>query len=155
MLAELEEGLGKESAYYAMANSSSNIILAQYPSSEAAEALGEFGKGRKPLVMLPDTYKMDHPYPNPFNPSTTIQYELPEIADVSIRIYDILGRGIWSYEESAKPVGYYSLQWNGLNNNGRQVASGIYLISFSTPEFRAVRKAVLIRQFEKKLCKSG
>ncbi|MEA3287032.1 MAG: T9SS type A sorting domain-containing protein [Candidatus Marinimicrobia bacterium] len=84
-------------------------------------------------------------YPNPFNPSTTIQYELPKTTDISITVYDYLGRSVWTYEESAKPAGYYSKIWNGLNDNGKLAASGIYLISFSTPEFRAVQKAVLIR----------
>ncbi len=94
---------------------------------------------------IPTIFTLKQVYPNPFNPSTTIQYALPKASDVLITVYDLLGRTVWSYEESAKPAGYYSLLWSGLNDNGNQVASGIYLISFSTPEFRAVQKAVLIR----------
>ncbi len=145
MLAELEEGLGKASTYLAKANSSYGKIMTKYPGSEAAEALSDLDQDDKPVVILPTAYKLNHPYPNPFNPTTTIQFELPEISDVTIAIYDILGRSVWSYEESAKSAGRYSLQWNGLNNNGKLAASGVYLISFSTPEFRAVQKAVLIR----------
>jgi len=96
-------------------------------------------------IAIPATFALLPNYPNPFNPSTTIQYELPKTADVNITIYDILGRNVWSFEESTKAAGHYSFQWKGLNDNGKQVASGIYLISFSTPEFRAVQKAVLIR----------
>ncbi|MEA3285807.1 MAG: S8 family serine peptidase [Candidatus Marinimicrobia bacterium] len=98
-----------------------------------------------PGRLTPDIAQMFPAYPNPFNPSTSIQYELPKTTDVTFTIYDILGRNIWTYQESAKPAGYYSLQWNGLNHHGKQAASGVYLISFSTPEFRAVQKAVLIR----------
>jgi len=84
-------------------------------------------------------------YPNPFNPITTIHYRIPEQADVTIRIYDLLGREIWSWEISANPAGYQSLQWNGLNESGNQAASGVYLITLSTSEFRLVQKALLIR----------
>ncbi|MEA3287281.1 MAG: FlgD immunoglobulin-like domain containing protein, partial [Candidatus Marinimicrobia bacterium] len=84
-------------------------------------------------------------FPNPFNPSVTVRYELPKVSDVSITIYDMFGRNIWNLNESFKPAGYYSLQWNGDNNEGNQVSSGVYLISFSTPEFKAVQKAILIR----------
>ena len=101
--------------------------------------------GTETNQLIPGKYALRQNYPNPFNPSTKIEYELPEIADVAITVYDIKGRNVWSYEESDKPAGYYSLQWNGLDQNGKQVASGVYLISFSTPEFRAVQKAVLIR----------
>jgi len=97
------------------------------------------------IPIIPSNYKLDNPYPNPFNPSTTIKYELPKSSDMVITIYDILGRNVWSHKESSKPAGYYSLLWNGLNQNGTQGASGVYLISLSTPEFRAVQKAVLIR----------
>ncbi|MBC8375173.1 MAG: T9SS type A sorting domain-containing protein [FCB group bacterium] len=84
-------------------------------------------------------------YPNPFNPSTTIHYRIPEQADVAIRIYDLLGREIWSREISGNPAGYQSLQWNGLKKSGNQAASGVYLITLSTSEFRLVQKALLIR----------
>ncbi len=90
-------------------------------------------------------FKLYANYPNPFNPNTTIRYELPESSDVTITIYDLLGRDIWSYEKSAQLAGSYSLQWNGQDNNGKLVASGVYLISFSTPEFRTIQKALLIR----------
>ena len=83
--------------------------------------------------------------PNPFNPSTTIEYDLPNTTDLSIVVNDLRGRSIWTYEVSSIPAGSYSLQWDGLDNSGNQVASGVYLISLSTPEFRAVQKAVLIR----------
>ncbi len=84
-------------------------------------------------------------YPNPFNPSTAIDYVLPLTADIQITVFDILGRNVWSYQESSKPAGSYTLKWTGLNQEGRQVPGGVYLISFVTSDFRAVRKAVLIR----------
>lgn len=94
---------------------------------------------------LPTEFALKQNYPNPFNPSTTIQYDLPNTTDLTIAVYDLLGRSIWTYEASAQLTGSYSLQWDGLDNSGNLVASGVYLISLSTPEFRAVQKAVLIR----------
>jgi len=98
----------------------------------------------KTKPMLPKKLQLEV-YPNPFNPSTTILYELPETSNLTITIYDIQGRDIWSYKESSRSAGHYSLKWNGLNYNGKQSASGIYLISLSTPKFRAAKKAILIR----------
>lgn len=97
------------------------------------------------IVSIPEAFALHDNYPNPFNPSTTVQYELPRTTDVKVTIFDLLGHAIWNYAEPAKQAGYYSLEWNGLNNSGESVASGVYLIAFSTPEFRAVQKAVLIR----------
>ena len=144
------EGLGKSSATArSIATIAKQRVLKQYAHTDIANLIrvlnGEEEIDRAKRVMAPETYILHSPYPNPFNPSTTILYELPKTADVTIQIYDLLGRNIWSYKESVKPAGYYSLEWNGMNQNGKQVASGVYLISFSTPEFRAVQKAVLIR----------
>lgn len=141
ILEETQPGLGK-------AGQANLRLLLDYPDSEAATMLRDLmgTDGREILlVALPTEFKLNHPYPNPFNPSTTISYELPKMADITIAVYDILGRNVWSYEAIAQPAGQYSLQWSGLNNNGKLAASGVYLISFSTPEFRAVQKAVLIR----------
>ena len=74
---------------------------------------------------IPTRYDLSEVYPNPFNPSTTIMYELPEVSNVSIVIYDMLGRTMWNSSESAKAAGYYPLKWDGLNNSGNQVTSGI------------------------------
>ena len=84
-------------------------------------------------------------YPNPFNPSTTIHYRIPERADVSITIYDLLGREIWNREISGNPAGYQSVPWNGLKDNGVQAGSGVYLITLRTSKFRMVQKVLLIR----------
>ncbi len=96
-------------------------------------------------IQIPAVYSLAQNFPNPFNPYTTIQFELPEEADYSIAIYDILGRRIWSYTEVEKPAGSYLIQWDGQSDQGKQVSSGVYLISFSASRFRAVQKAVLIR----------
>ncbi len=94
---------------------------------------------------LPTTYDLSEVYPNPFNPSTTIRYQLPKSTIVNINIYDISGRVIWSRDNSLEPAGYYSIVWSGETSTGAQTQSGVYLIEFTTPKFRSVKKAVYIR----------
>ncbi|NQV14356.1 right-handed parallel beta-helix repeat-containing protein [bacterium] len=134
------EGLGK-------ASQSFSKVLKDFPGSEAAALLRERFQIKldETIKQIPGAFALHKANPNPFNPTTTIPFELPKEADVEIIIYDLLGRTVWTFEESAKPAGYYALQWDGLNHNGKLAASGVYLIAFTTPEFRAVQKAVLIR----------
>ena len=84
-------------------------------------------------------------YPNPFNPSTTIQYQISEMSDVEFRIYDILGREIWSFFNSDKPVGLYKLKWNGINNSGQNVSSGIYILRMTAGKFSKSYKLMLMK----------
>ncbi len=69
-------------------------------------------------------------YPNPFNPSTTISYNLPRTSNVEIIVYDILGNKIKSFNISSQNAGKQHVVWNGTNGNNQQVASGIYLYHF-------------------------
>ncbi len=69
-------------------------------------------------------------YPNPFNPSTTISYNLPRTSNVEIIIYDILGNKVKSFNISSQNAGKQHVVWNGTNSNSQQVASGIYLYHF-------------------------
>ncbi len=75
----------------------------------------------------------------------TYSYQLPKESDVSITVYDVLGRNVWNHVETDKPAGHYSLMWKGVNDTGQLQASGVYLISFSTPGFNAVQKVLLLR----------
>jgi hypothetical protein len=69
-------------------------------------------------------------YPNPFNPSTTINYELAKDASVKMEIYDAMGRKVKTLLDGSRSVGYYSVVWNGRNDQGMDVASGVYLYRF-------------------------
>ncbi len=66
-------------------------------------------------------------YPNPFNPTTTIRYSLPYQSTVELKIYDIMGREVKSFIIPSKSKGYHNITWNGVNGNGDQVSSGVYL----------------------------
>jgi flagellar hook assembly protein FlgD len=70
-------------------------------------------------------------YPNPFNPSTTISYTLPYQSSVELVIYDIMGAKVKSFSIPSQSSGYQSILWNGRNENGNPIASGIYLYRIS------------------------
>jgi tetratricopeptide (TPR) repeat protein len=75
---------------------------------------------------LPKEFASPGNYPNPFNPETEIQYALPEAGKVSIKIYDIQGREVQTLVETSQPAGVHTIKWNGQDQNGLNVASGMY-----------------------------
>jgi len=90
------------------------------------------------LALLPN-------YPNPFNPSTKIEFTLPEALAVDLSVFDILGRRIKTLVRESLPPGRYSVTWNGSDTNNRSVSSGIYFYVLETPGQRLVGKLVLNR----------
>ncbi len=95
-------------------------------------------------IIIPTDFKLSA-YPNPFNPGTTIQYTLPEISNVTVIIYDLLGREIWSKNEQTKNAGTYSVYWNGENNSGTKVSSGTYLCRVISDKYNSSIKLLLIK----------
>ena len=89
-------------------------------------------------------------YPNPFNPETWIPYQLAEAADVSVKIYDVSGRLIRTLSVGFKPVGYYltrerAAYWDGRNEIGESVSSGVYFIRFVAGAFAATQRIVVVK----------
>jgi hypothetical protein len=84
-------------------------------------------------------------YPNPFNPATTIHYEIPTSDDVSLKIYDNAGRLIrqWNYENHTS--GRYSIHWDGTDADNHKVSSGIYIYTLETSTYFESRKMVLLK----------
>jgi hypothetical protein len=95
---------------------------------------------------IPETYHLSQNYPNPFNPSTTIKYQIPEAAHVTIRIYNLLGKEVTRLVNQTHVAGYYDVQWDGKDDSGHEVASGIYIYRIEAGEFSsAVRKLAILR----------
>lgn len=85
-------------------------------------------------------------YPNPFNPATTIAYNLPEAAKVSIVIYDAVGQEVRTLVGNAETAaGRYSIQWDAKDNSGRQVASGVYFAHITAGKFSGKQKMLLLK----------
>jgi hypothetical protein len=94
---------------------------------------------------FPITYKLYNAYPNPFNPTTQIKYDLPEDAMVTITIYDMMGRQINTLVSEQQTAGYNIVQWNATNILGESVSAGMYFYTLQAGEFRQVKKMVLLK----------
>lgn len=93
----------------------------------------------------PVKFALSGAYPNPFNPSTTIQYSVPEAGQVAFVIYDLNGRELWSASEMATSAGSHQLTWLGLNTNGQLLPSGLYIVQMRAGNFQATQKLSLVR----------
>ena len=104
-----------------------------------------------PPPELPATYALFQNYPNPFNPSTIIKYQLPMQSRVTIKIFNLLGQEVKIVSEGIETAGVHQLQWDGRNNSGVGVASGVYFYRLEansiggTNSFRQVKKMLLLR----------
>ena len=78
--------------------------------------------------LIPTTTSLSNVYPNPFNPSTTIDYTLSNNSDVKLSIYDMQGWFVRVLVSNNQEAGIYNVVWNGFNDNGEQVSSGMYLV---------------------------
>jgi len=84
-------------------------------------------------------------YPNPFNPATTIAYDLPNESAVSIVIYDALGQEVRRLVTESKSAGRYTVRWDALDNLGRSVGSGVYIAKVEAGQFSASQKMLLLK----------
>lgn len=98
-----------------------------------------------PPPIIPGDFLLYQNYPNPFNPSTTIRYSVPETSDITFTIFDILGSEVWSTVEQNKIPGTYELKWNGRNNHGNELSSGVYFLNFQSTKIYKSIKLMLIK----------
>jgi len=104
----------------------------------------EEGVGIGP-ILIPKITKLQQNIPNPFNPETTIFYSLTDAGRVKIEIFNIKGEKIRTLVNEYKNVGYHSTIWNGKDNNGKIVASGMYFYSMISEKYHKIRKMLLIK----------
>ena len=96
---------------------------------------------------IPRSFDLSQNHPNPFNPSTTIDYAIPEgdAVPIHLNIYDLRGHRIRTLIEEDRVPGCHTVHWNGRDNRGVPVSSGLYLYRFEAGTFRAVRKMIISR----------
>ena len=94
---------------------------------------------------IPETYAVHQTYPNPFNPVTTLRYDLPEDGLVNITVYDMMGRAISTLVNEHQTAGYRSTQWNATNDAGSPLSAGMYLYTIQAGDFRQTRKMLLLK----------
>ena len=94
---------------------------------------------------VPKEFALHNNYPNPFNPVTTINYDLPKEAKVLLIVYDLMGREVARLNDSFMPAGYHSVQWNSRNQYGAQVSAGVYFYHIQAGEFIKTQKMILLK----------
>jgi hypothetical protein len=97
------------------------------------------------INQLPIAFNLYNNFPNPFNPITTLRYDLQEDVLVNVTIYDMMGRIVKNLVSSQQTAGYKSIKWNATNDAGSPVSAGIYIYMIQAGEFRQVRKMVLLK----------
>lgn len=94
---------------------------------------------------LPSRYGLSQNYPNPFNPETTIEYQIPQAGDVHMAVFNILGQKICTLVDEARVAGRYQVIWDGRDDSGRPVASGVYFCHLTAGSYRQTRKMTLLK----------
>lgn len=95
--------------------------------------------------LLPEVYALHPNTPNPFNPDTVIRYDLPEAANVQIMIYNVLGQQVRTLVSANQEAGRYQVTWQGKDDLGREVSSGIYLMRMQAASFLKTQKMMLLK----------
>jgi hypothetical protein len=91
-------------------------------------------------LTIPIQYTLHQPFPNPFNPTTSISFSIPEQSQTSLKVYDIKGNLISTLLNQTLNVGHHQIEWNGEN-----LSSGTYFIRINSGEFSDVKKVVLVK----------
>lgn len=94
---------------------------------------------------IPEDYHLWHNYPNPFNPSTTISYDLPTRSDVTLKVHDIQGREIITLAKETRNAGRHNAEWNGLDASGNPVSTGVYFARLQAGDFNKTIKMVYLK----------
>jgi hypothetical protein len=119
-----------------LSGASDNIFLARITPAAISGAIGQPWKA--PFLLYPN-------YPNPFNPSTGIRYRLSEAANVSVKMYNLLGQEVRTLIREYQTQGEHTVVWDGTDHRGRQVATGVYIYRVQAGGHVQSRKMLLLR----------
>jgi hypothetical protein len=101
--------------------------------------------GLEDILGIPKTYAVSQNYPNPFNPNTTIRYQLPMHSQVKLSVYNVLGQRVRTLLDNQVEAGYHVVEWDGMNDAGNQIASGVYIYRFEAGDYRRTLKMIMMK----------
>jgi len=101
--------------------------------------------GQLASASTPSSFKLHQNFPNPFNPATMIQYDLPQPGRVKVEVFNILGQRVKTLVDEFQQAGYRSALWDGRNAAGGEVASGVYFYRIAAGDFNSVKRMTLVR----------
>jgi hypothetical protein len=96
-------------------------------------------------ILIPVRTELTGNYPNPFNPETKIKFALKETGDVSIKIYNIKGALVRALVDGEMNAAYHEIIWDGKDNTGKQVGSGVYFYKMKAEKYTATKKMILMK----------
>ena len=97
------------------------------------------------LEFIPNNFSLSKNYPNPFNPVTNLDFSIPKRSNVTLRVFNMMGQEVITLINEKKSYGNYSIAWNGLDNEGLNVASGVYFAELRTRNARSITKMLLLK----------
>lgn len=122
------------------------IEIAQALISDPSGQMTALNASQTNVRAMPTGYALNQNHPNPFNPETVVPFSLPQTGDMHLAIYNTLGQEIRVLASGIKEAGFHRITWNGTNQNGQQVASGIYFIRLQAAGTHSrVRKMMLLK----------
>jgi len=138
-------GVGGAGTNYSFNATQNGTYLFEFDDSSNSQSVTlvvgiEGGTGQ-----IPDRFDISANYPNPFNPTTTLKYQIPQTSEVTITIYNNLGQGVRTLVNKKQEPGYYEAIWNGMNDYGQLVSSGVYIYQIRAGNFVKSRKMLLLK----------
>ena len=94
---------------------------------------------------IPIFYSLSQNYPNPFNPVTRFRYQIPETVHVSLNVFNVFGQQVRTLVDARREAGYYSVYWDGRNDKGEKLTSGVYFSRIKAGKFTKTRKMIILR----------
>jgi hypothetical protein len=149
-----ESGGHIESSSYLLDYSTGQVAVGQSEGTNYIETGGFWAWGAWGEVVaveeqvperMPGTYGLYQNYPNPFNPETHIRYRLAQAQHLTLTIYNVMGQEVCRLVNQEQAAGEHVVTWNGLDDVGRPVSSGIYFYQLVCGEFHQVRKMLLLK----------
>lgn len=144
-------GAGFSDGFYGGTNESNAAIVSVGNGEDALEVnlemeIDNITSVQNGVPGVPGSFALSQNYPNPFNPETTIKYQLAESADVTLKVYNLLGQEVVSLVNDVQVAGNYTVSWDGKNSFGRPVASGIYIFRLEAGDkFHLSKRMMLLK----------
>ena len=109
-------------------------------------AISDPGAAKAAVQTRPEAFSLADNFPNPFNPATTIQYALPQAADVELTVYNVVGQPVRTLVAEYQSAGHYAVEWDATDDSGHSLSSGMYFYRLQAGgEFREVKKMLLLK----------
>ncbi|MBT3601503.1 MAG: T9SS type A sorting domain-containing protein [Candidatus Latescibacteria bacterium] len=123
----------------------SKIEISEALVASPTGQIATLGVKQTDVRAIPNGYALNQNHPNPFNPDTIVPFSLPQTGEMHLAIYNTLGQEIRLLTSGIKEAGFHRITWDGKNQNGQILASGIYFVRLQAGSYRSVRKMMLLK----------